>query len=73
MGTATITPEGRFEAGGLGRRISVFRLPEENLHREVRLERRIPLVGGERDDAVYVRVVFEDGHVAWTSPIYVFR
>lgn len=62
-----------FEAGGLGRRISVFRLPEENPHREVHLERRIPLVGGDRDDAVYVRVVFEDGHVAWSSPIYVFR
>ena len=62
-----------FEAGGLGRRISVFRLPDENPHRVVSVKRRLALVGGDGDDALYVRVVHEDGHVAWSSPIYVFR
>ncbi len=42
-------------------------------HRVVRVERRLALVGGDRDDALYVRAVHEDGHVAWSSPIYVFR
>ena len=59
----------RLEAGGLGRRIRVFRLPEENPHNRLRLERRIPLVKG-RDNALYVRITLEDGHVIWSSPIY---
>ena len=51
----------------------MFRLPDENPHRVVSVERRLALVGGDGDDALYVRVVHEDGHVAWSSPIYVFR
>ena len=31
-----------FEAGGIARRIRVFRLPDENPHRRVTFERRIP-------------------------------
>jgi hypothetical protein len=38
----------------------------------VRIEREIPLVD-DRDNALYVRVTFEDGHYAWSSPIYLFR
>ena len=61
-----------FEAGGLDRRLRVFRLPEQNPHRRIVLERRIPL--HERgDNAVYVRVTTEDGHRAWSSPVYIFR
>lgn len=61
-----------FEAGGLGRRIRVFRLPEENPHRRVRLVRRIPLKTGE-DNALYLRATLEDGAVVWSSPVYVIR
>jgi len=61
-----------FEAGGLGRRIRVFRLPDENPHRRVRLERRVDLAG-DRDNALYVSLVQEDGHLVWSSPIYLFR
>ena len=61
-----------FEAGGLDRRVRVFRLPEDNPHRTMRLERRIDLkdVG---DNPLFVRVTQEDGHLAWSSPIYVYR
>ncbi|MCH2438423.1 MAG: DUF3604 domain-containing protein [Acidimicrobiales bacterium] len=59
-----------FEAGGLGRRLSVFRLPDVNPHNQVHVERRIPLTAGV-DDAIYVKVVQEDGHVLWSSPVYV--
>ena len=60
------------EAGGLDRRVRVFRLPEDNPHRAMRLERRIDLkdVG---DNPLFVRVTQEDGHLAWSSPIYVYR
>jgi Protein of unknown function (DUF3604) len=61
-----------FEAGGIGRRIRVFRLPDENSHRELRLSRRLPLKASG-DNALYVRLTQEDGHLIWSSPIYVFR
>jgi hypothetical protein len=61
-----------FENGGIERRIRVFRLPDINPHRALRIEREIPLLD-DRDNALYVRVTFEDGHYAWSSPIYLFR
>jgi hypothetical protein len=61
-----------FANGGIDRRIRIFRLPDDNPHRAVTLERRIKLVDG-RDNALYVRVTHEDGHFAWSSPIYIFR
>jgi hypothetical protein len=61
-----------FEAGGIGRRIRVFRLPDENPHRSIRLSRRLRLKA-EGDNALYVCLTQEDGHLIWSSPIYVFR
>jgi hypothetical protein len=61
-----------FEAGGIARRIRVFRLPDENPHRQVRLERRVTLAG-DRDNALYVCLTQENGHLVWSSPIYIFR
>ena len=61
-----------FEAGGIGRRIRVFRLPEDNPHRRVEIERRIALRSAG-DNALYVCLTQEDGHLVWSSPIYIFR
>ncbi len=61
-----------FEAGGIRRRIRVFRLPDENPHREVRIERRIDL-RDQGDNALYLCLTQEDGHLVWSSPIYLFR
>ena len=61
-----------FANGGIERRIRVFRLPDSNPHNTVRIERDISLAD-DRDNALYVRVTFEDGHYAWSSPIYLFR
>ncbi|MBI4182760.1 MAG: DUF3604 domain-containing protein [Proteobacteria bacterium] len=58
-----------FEAGGLGRRLRVFRLPEENAAHALRIERRLRLRAGA-DNALYVALTQEDGHRAWSSPIY---
>ena len=57
--------------GGLGRQIRIFRLPEENDVRHVVFDddvRRATDSGA--DLPVYVRVTQEDGHQAWSSPIY---
>ena len=61
-----------FANGGIDRRIRIFRLPDENPHRALTLERRMKLAG-DRDNALYVRITQEDGHFIWSSPIYIFR
>jgi hypothetical protein len=60
------------DAGGIKRRIRIFRLPEENTHRRVKLSRRIALKD-KGDNALYVCLTQEDGHLIWSSPIYVFQ
>jgi hypothetical protein len=62
----------RFDAGGLGRALSVQRLPDALERREARLTCEVP-VAAEGDTPVWVCVTLEDGHQAWSSPIYLFR
>ncbi len=61
-----------FEAGALGRKLRIFRLPEENAHLDCKLERKIAIAAG-RDNPIYVRITQEDGNLIWSSPIYFFR
>jgi hypothetical protein len=61
-----------FEAGGLARRLRAFRLPDDNRTVTARLSRRIKL-HRNRDNALYVCVTQADGHLAWSSPIYLFH
>ncbi|MBL8895950.1 MAG: DUF3604 domain-containing protein, partial [Rhizobiales bacterium] len=61
-----------FEAGGLERRIRLYRLPDRMTTRELSLRRTIRL-NDDRDTRLFVRVTQEDGHRAWSSPIYLFR
>ena len=61
-----------FEAGGLGRAVRVFRLPDENPHRSMEFVRTVD-VAASGDTPVYVRVTLENGHQAWSSPIYLFH
>ena len=58
------------DLGGVGKRIEVSRLPGPEGPRDVILE--IPLAKLQTgDNPVHVRVDQEDGHMAWSSPIYV--
>ena len=61
-----------FDAGGIKRRIRVFRLPDENPHHNIGLERRIKL-RSKGDNALYVCITQEDGHLIWSSPIYIIQ
>ncbi len=61
-----------FEAGGIKRQVRVFRLPDTNPHRRLSLQRRGKL-HDDVDNALYVCLTQEDGHVVWSSPIYLFR
>jgi hypothetical protein len=58
-----------FDGGGLGRRLSVYRLPEADWSRRVDVDHAVTFPGGA-DLPVYLRVTQADGHQAWTSPIY---
>lgn len=60
------------EAGGLERKIRVFRLPEENPRRTISTELEIPLKA-DGDNPLWVCVTTEDGFQAWSSPIYAFK
>lgn len=59
-----------FDFGALGRKLQIYRLPDDNPHRRFIVEREIPLAAG-RDNPLYVCVTTKDGHQAWSSPIYV--
>lgn len=59
------------DAGGLGRALRVFRLPDVNPALSMELTRTID-VADQGDTPLYVRVTLENGHQAWSSPIYLF-
>ncbi len=61
-----------FSAGGLKRGLKLYRLPEQMTERRMTIRRRMRLreIG---DSRYFVRVWQEDGHRAWSSPIYLFR
>lgn len=63
-----------YDLGGVGKRISVYRLPAADGCRDVTFEftpQAKDLKTG--DNPLYVCVVQEDGHMAWSSPIYVVK
>jgi hypothetical protein len=60
------------EGGGLGRQLSVYRLPEADFSGHVTLDHKVSFAGG-RDLPVYLRVTQADGHQAWSSPIYLIE
>ena len=60
------------DAGGLERGIRLRRLPDRL--RKCELATTVPVsVAPGRDNAIWVRVTTLDGHVAWSSPIYLSR
>ena len=65
LGDSTVV----FDAGGLGRKLSVYRLPDVGWSPRLMFEHCVTFNGGA-DLPVYVRVTQADGHQAWSSPIY---
>ncbi|MGE0768814.1 MAG: DUF3604 domain-containing protein [Hyphomicrobiaceae bacterium] len=61
-----------FSAGGLDRAVKLYRLPERMTETTLDIRRRVAL-REKGDTRIYVRVTQEDGHKAWSSPIYLFR
>ena len=59
-------------AGGIKRRMRLFRLPDTNSVRSTRLTRRVKLREAV-DNALYVCITLEDGNLIWSSPVYVLK
>lgn len=59
-------------AGGLGRKVVVQRLPEILREQRCTVRSRVAL-NPSSDTPLWVCVVQEDGHRAWSSPIYAIR
>ena len=63
-----------FDLGGLGKRLRLYRLPERLTARTLRWSRALKVRGpGMGDTRPFVCLTQEDGHQAWSSPLYLFR
>ena len=61
-----------FNCGALFKAMRVFRLPAQLVHTGADIRRTVPL-RADGDTRLMVRLTQEDGHQAWSSPIYLFR
>jgi hypothetical protein len=64
-----------YSAGGLGKQIQIYRVPEPRKARrceQVSFTFRVRKLA-RGDNPLYVRVAQRDGHLAWSSPIYVAK
>ena len=70
---ASLTLEPKvWRCGGLQKEIEVYRLPDIQELCEFSFD--LPLTTLHKgDNPIYVRMTQEDGHMAWSSPVYVVR
>jgi hypothetical protein len=62
------------EGGGLERRLRIYRLPEDKQATSIHITHDVTDThAAEVDIPVYIRVTQEDGHQAWSSPIYLIK
>ena len=61
-----------FDAGGLERHVSLTRLPDRLTMTRMTQTLDVAL-HDDGDNPLWIRVTTEDGHRAWSSPIYLFR
>ena len=58
--------------GGLSKKLEIYRLPANKSSTEVSF--KLPLkILHKGDNPIYVRMMQEDGHMAWSSPIYLIN
>ena len=60
------------ESGVLPRFLKVFRMPDENQYTSIKFSRDLKLKN-RGDNGIFIRLTQEDGTLAWTSPIYIYR
>ena len=58
-----------WDCGGLRKKIAVVRLPDDQREREFSFSLPLDTLRAG-DNPIYIRLAQEDGHMAWTSPVY---
>jgi len=61
-----------YEFGGLRKVVRISRLPCAALPAKLTETLEIPMAPNQ-ERSIFLRINFEDGHVAWTSPVYIKR
>lgn len=61
-----------YAAGGIGKALKIYRLPEIMTTTQVRHSLDVA-INQNGDTRLYVCITQEDGHQAWSSPIYLFK
>ena len=67
-----LSPEQSWSFGGIDMRVSIQRYPEQATERELSLSTALSPPTGEQAPYL-VKVMQVDGHMAWSSPVYVKR
>jgi hypothetical protein len=61
-----------WDCGGLSKKIEIYRLPDQAPAHEFSFE--LPLGSlAPGDNPIYICAIQEDGHMAWTSPVYLIK
>jgi len=58
--------------GGLSKKLEIYRLPDNKSSTEVFFKLPLKLLH-KSDNPIYIRMMQEDGHMAWSSPIYLIN
>ncbi len=62
----------RWKCGGIEKQLEIMRLPDEREDNQFSFSMPLKSLGGG-DNPIYIRVRQEDGHAAWTSPVYLVK
>lgn len=63
-----------YPAGGLGKQVRIFRLPKVNPVESYNFEKEVEInPSNNKDERFWIKITFEDGHQAWSSPIYIIN
>jgi hypothetical protein len=71
LGDLSVDPL-QWDCGGLRKSIAVCRLPDEQPTHPFSFSLDLETLH-DGDNPIFIRVAQEDGHMAWTSPVYVVR
>ncbi len=63
-----------FDVGGVGKQVRIYRYAQSNPHTSFTFQTNILLKPGPtKDERIFVKVTLENGHQAWSSPMYFFK
>jgi hypothetical protein len=63
-----------FDVGGVGKKVYIYRYSQSNPHTSFTFQTDIPLTPTPiRDERIFIKVTLENGHQAWSSPMYFIR